>query len=125
AAVEVTSVEVAGQVDTLVAGERELACVRGSDTVLPGQSWHSLAGLGTRRTWIKASRPDLRGLRHAFEDPSLRVRLEAPTAPQHMIIKSVQVSGGFFAGNTFRFSPDLNCLLGGTGVGKSLLIEII
>jgi DNA repair ATPase RecN len=42
-----------------------------------------------------------------------------------MIIRSVKITGGFLDGHTFHFSPDLNCLLGGTGAGKSLLIEII
>jgi len=125
AAVEVAGEDGPEQVAAVVAGQRQMACVRGSDCMFPGESWHSLAGIGARRAWIKASRPDLLGLRHALEDPDLRVRLEKPPAPSHMIIKSVRVSAGFLAGQTFSFSPDLNCLLGGTGVGKSLLIEII
>lgn len=125
AALEVANPDGPDQVAALLAGEREIACVQGSDMILSGETWHSVAGMGARCTWIKASRPDLLGLRHAYEDHRLRVRLEAPPAPTHMIIKSVRVSGGFLAGLTFSFSPDLNCLLGGTGVGKSLLIEVI
>lgn len=125
AAIEVASAEIPDQVATLIGNQREIACVRGSDTILPSETWHSVAGLGARRTWIKASRPDLLGLRHALRDHGLRVRLEEPPTPTYMIIKSVRVSGGFLTGHTFAFSPDLNCLLGGTGVGKSLLIEII
>lgn len=125
AAVEVVSLDSTTEIENCLNSQRELACVRSSDVTLPGQSWHVLAGIGRRRTWIKASRPDLRGLRHAFEDPSLRVRLDEPPKPQHPVIHSVSVTGGFLADHTFNFSPDLNCLLGGTGAGKSLLIEII
>lgn len=124
-AVEIVDPATATQIQNQVGNVRELACVRGSDTMLSGQSSHVLAGIGSRRTWIKASRPDLRGLRHALEDPELRVRIGEPLPPTHMIIKSVRVTGGFFDGQVFTFSPDLNCLLGGTGTGKSLLIELI
>jgi len=125
AAVEVVSPDVVTKIESYLKGQREIACVRSSDVTVPGQSWHALAGIGRRRTWIKASRPDLRGLRHALEDPSLRVRLDEPPKPQHPVIHSVSVTGGFLADHTFNFSSDLNCLLGGTGAGKSLLIEII
>ncbi len=125
AAVEVVEPETVTDVLAKLGGARELACIRSSDMMAPGLSYHTAGGIGTRRTWIKASRPDLRGLRHAFEDPSLRVRLEQPEAPQHIIVQSVAVTGGFLDGQTFTFSPDLSCLLGGTGTGKSLLIELI
>ncbi|WP_323373827.1 AAA family ATPase [Plantactinospora alkalitolerans] len=41
------------------------------------------------------------------------------------MIESVTVTGGFLDGQQFEFSGDLNCLLGGTGAGKSLLIELV
>lgn len=125
AAVEIVDVATTENVRNQIKGLRDLACVRSSDVTQPGQSTHVLTGIGSRRTWIKASRPDLAGLRHAFQDASLRVLLDPPADPTHLIISSVTVTGGFLDGHTFDFSPDLNCLLGGTGAGKSLLIEII
>ncbi|MGC4897377.1 PHP domain-containing protein [Micromonospora sp. DT31] len=124
-AVEIVDVTEAERIKTRLDGRRELALVRSSDTTAPGVSWHVLRGIGHRRTWIKASRPDLRGLRHALADPELRVRLDEPGAPEHTVIESVTVTGGFLDGQQFRFSCDLNCLLGGTGAGKSLLIELV
>ncbi|UQU68488.1 AAA family ATPase [Couchioplanes caeruleus] len=125
AAVEIADLPTAASIRNMIDGERELACVRSSDTTLSGHSCHVLGGIGSRRTWIKASRPDLTGLRHALEDPQLRVRLESPAVPIHPTIQSVKITGGFLDGHTFPFSADLNCLLGGTGAGKSLLLEII
>ncbi|GAA0917119.1 hypothetical protein Vau01_098020 [Virgisporangium aurantiacum] len=55
--------------------------------------------------------PDLCGLRHPLADPALRVRLEEPAAPAHTVIEAVTMPGEF--------------LLGGTGAGKSLLIELV
>ena len=91
----------------------------------PGQPGHRLSAIGSRRTWIKASRPDLCGLRHAFADPSLRLRIEEPGASCHACIASLTINGGFLDGVEFQFSTDLNCLVGGTGTGKSLAIECL
>ncbi|WP_307799000.1 Nuclease sbcCD subunit C [Micromonospora antibiotica] len=124
-AVEMVDITEAERIKARLVGRRELAVIRSSDTTAPGASTHVLHGIGHRRTWIKASRPDLCGLRHALADPALRVSLEEPTAPEHTAIESVTVTGGFLDGQQFRFSYDLNCLLGGTGAGKSLLIELV
>ncbi|MFV2086811.1 Nuclease sbcCD subunit C [Micromonospora sp. LOL_021] len=124
-AVEIVDLAEAGKIKARLDGRRGLALVRSSDTTASGVSWHVLHGIGQRRTWIKASRPDLCGLRHALADPELRVRLEKPAAPEHTVIESVTVAGGFLDGQQFQFSCDLNCLLGGTGAGKSLLIELV
>ena len=40
-----------------------------------------------------------------------------------MCIEDVEVLGGFLGGQRIELSPDLNCLLGGTGTGKSLILE--
>ncbi len=125
AAVEVVDLAEIDSIRARLGRRRDLACIRSSDVTLPGESVHVLAGIGNRRTWIKASRPDLCGLRHALADPSLRVITEPPTDVLHTVIESVAVRGGFLDGQRFEFSPDLNCLLGGTGAGKSLLIELV
>lgn len=126
-AVEIVDLTTQEAVDAKLAGSRQLACVRGSDMSAPAIPYHVLAGIGRRRTWVKAGRPDLVGIRHALEDPELRIRLQDPEsiANQHPVVESVRFIGGFLDGSQMRFSPDLNCLLGGTGAGKSLAIEAI
>lgn len=125
-AVEVVDLDTVERVRAKVADTRHLGCVRGSDTTEPGRNIHVVQGLGNRRTWIKASRPDLIGLKHALMDPDLRVRLNDPSSErEHPVIESVSLSGGFLDGSTLDFSPDLNCLLGGTGAGKSLVLEAV
>jgi hypothetical protein len=102
------------------------AMVQGSDCWNVEKSRHCISGIGARRTWIKASRPDLRGLRHAFDDPDLRVTLVDPSMREsHPTITSVRISAGFLGGTRIELSRDLNCLLGGTGAGKSLVLEAI
>jgi predicted ATPase len=107
-------------------GTRRPALLQGSDAYDAALSRHSATGIGIRRTWIKAARPDLCGLRYALEDPDLRVTLSDPAvAAPHPTIDSVSISGGFLSGASLGLSPDLNCLLGGTGAGKSLVLEAL
>ncbi len=125
-AVEVVQLNKVGEIAKMVGNKRILACVRGSDTWDSSTNTHALSGIGARRTWLKASRPDLVGLRHGLADPELRIRLDEPsTNPPYARLDEIQISGGFLDGLKVRFSADLNCLLGGTGAGKSLILEAI
>lgn len=127
AAFEYVLVDTPGKVAAKLGDSRHPALVQGSDAYDASLSRHSATGIGVRRSWIKAGRPDLCGLRYTLEDPKLRVKLGADpsTTPPHPVINRVSVSGGFLGGTSINFSPDLNCLLGGTGAGKSLVLEVM
>lgn len=101
------------------------ALVQSSDAFNATLSRHAASAIGQRRTWIKAAAPDLVGLRYSFDDPDMRVRVEDPTNEGHASIDNVTIAGGFLSGATLALSPDLNCLLGGTGAGKSLVLEAV
>jgi hypothetical protein len=126
AAFEYVMSETPAKVAAKLGGARGPALVQASDAYDATASRHTSLAIGIRRTWIKAAAPDLRGLRYALEDPELRVRLTDPSAiAPHPTIDAVAISGGFLGGTTLEFGPDLNCLLGGTGAGKSLLLEAV
>lgn len=81
--------------------------------------------LGNRFTWIKMSRPSIESLRQAFLDPGSRICLESehPTA-NHTHVTRINIKGTkFLADQTVHFSPNLNCIIGGRGSGKSMLFE--
>jgi hypothetical protein len=123
-AYEYVGADTPGKVAAKLAGKRNPALVQNSDTYDPTLSRHSVTAIGRRRTWIKAARPDLCGLRYAFDDHELRVTLDDPSAlPPHPTIDAVYISDGFLSGTSIALSPDLNCFLGGTGAGKSLVLE--
>jgi energy-coupling factor transporter ATP-binding protein EcfA2 len=84
---------------------------------------------GTHYTWLKAERLDLEGLKLALTDSQesirrARGRSADPNETPHGFINQI----GITHKNTteiFSFNPWMNCLIGGRGVGKSTVLELI
>lgn len=76
-------------------------------------------------TWLKLAEPTVRGLQQITYDSDHRILYNFPEDPRHIFVEGLEIEGGFFDNQVFRFSPWLNVLMGGRGVGKSLLIELI
>ncbi|MBF0138212.1 MAG: AAA family ATPase [Magnetococcales bacterium] len=83
--------------------------------------------LGYRHTWIKMSEPSIEALRQAFLDPESRIQPagEDPAKQEkHACIVSVSVAKtAFLDKQKIVFSPNLNCIIGGRGSGKSAILE--
>jgi hypothetical protein len=80
-------------------------------------------------TLVKAETLDLEGIRLALTDPAESVRrcrrgYSDPNSTEHGHINRITVSRGS-ATEDYRFSPWMNCLIGGRGVGKSTVIELL
>ena len=92
---------------------------------------HSLAGLGRNAqgdrkvTRYKMDQPSYQGLRIALQDADARVRIEDLLPPSVPRIVGVAFSGGFLDGQQIHFSPNLNCIIGGRGTGKSTTFEAL
>lgn len=86
--------------------------------------------IGYRHTWIKMSAPSRESLRQAFLDRDSRIRLQdgspedAYCCPR---IASVKVQGASFLRRpeVLYWSPNLNCLIGPRGVGKSTFVDYL
>ena len=97
---------------------RKLAVFQGSDC-------HSPEEVGRRGSYFKLGAMTLAALRQCLYDPDTRVRrVHHPTVQYPRILK-MEVTGGFFDGTAVRFHPGLNTIIGGKGVGKSLLVEFL
>jgi hypothetical protein len=90
--------------------------------------------LGYRHTWIKMSRVSIAALRQACLDPESRIRVPTPgdgdknpgLQETHPRIVSLTVrNAAFVEDQTVHFSPNLNCIIGGFGSGKSSLLEYL
>lgn len=84
---------------------------------------------GTHFTWVKAERLDLEGLKLALTDAKesvLRGRHGCidPNETSHGYIDQITISHKG-AAETFGFNPWMNCLIGGRGVGKSTILELM
>jgi len=98
---------------------KKYGCISSSDA-------HRIEDIGKSFTYIKLGDFSIGALKQVFYDPAMRIRFMDDWPPQHHPwIERIQVSQGFFDGVEFKFHPDMNCLVGGKSVGKSLLVELM
>jgi histidinol phosphatase-like PHP family hydrolase len=90
---------------------------------------HTLETLGRnaanalRVTRYKMDSPSFNGLRVALGDAGSRVRIEDDVPESVPRILGMHVDGGFLTGQVIQFNPNLNCIVGGRGTGKSTAFE--
>jgi hypothetical protein len=87
---------------------------------------HSLDTIGSSYTHFKLDKISLEGLRQCFFDPDVRIKqkdeFEIKKFPKIIYLK---VSQGFLKNQKINFNEGLNSIVGGKGVGKSLVIEFL
>lgn len=106
--------------------ETRKACILASDSAVAGNPNHCLDGTGNSYTNIKMDQVGIEGLKQALFDPIVRIKFpdEISDADYPQIL-GLFVDNGFLKENLYRFNPNLNCLIGGKGTGKSLTFEIL
>lgn len=81
--------------------------------------------LGVHTTWVKWSVPTAEALRQACLARKTRLLNTEPRIPS-LILSSIEVSNSQFMGPiNLEFNPQLNCLIGGRGTGKSTILEYL
>lgn len=92
---------------------------------------HTLFALGRNAsglkkvTRFKMDTPSFQSLKIALEDGDARVRIEDQIPASIPRIAFAVLEGGFLDGHKIHFSPNLNCIIGGRGTGKSTTFEAI
>lgn len=92
---------------------------------------HSLEEIGRSRdgderlTRIKMGEPSFESFKRALRDPEARIRLEADLPETYPRLIGARFLGGFLDGREIAFSPNLTCLIGGRGAGKSTALEAV
>lgn len=92
---------------------------------------HTLAALGrnaagdNKVTRYKMQELSFDALRMALEDADARVRIEEEVPEFIPKIQALFMGGGFLNDAAIHFSPNLNCIIGGRGTGKSTTFEAI
>ena len=100
-----------------------------------GSTKHGLWGLGRRFTWIKMDKnPSLESVRQAFLSTDMRVCIdnESDTLPERipeLWIKSLAITDTTINPQSraisLDFNPQLNCVIGGRGSGKSSVVRTL
>ena len=118
-----------GEKDDVYQGKK-VACLNHSDGRCL-ENRDDLPAIGSKATYIKLSSPTIEGLRQAFLDFESRIRLEDERDEEsYPCIVGVAIEGQFLQGADgkpflLHFNPNLNCIIGGRGSGKSALLEAI
>ncbi|MBL8558151.1 MAG: AAA family ATPase [Hyphomonadaceae bacterium] len=92
---------------------------------------HTLASLGRNAshqkkvTRYKMQALSFAALRMALEDADARVRIEEEVPTAVPLVRAVRMDGGFLHEQYIHFGPNLNCIIGGRGTGKSTTFEAI
>lgn len=83
--------------------------------------------IGFRHTWLKMGTPSIEGLRQAFLDFDSRVRYDAKSPSEsfdYPRILKVDITGAtFLLDQEIEFSENLNVIIGGSGTGKSTILN--
>ncbi|WP_321007226.1 TrlF family AAA-like ATPase [Hungatella sp.] len=110
--------------------------VTGSDNPSDKEAQHSIEGFGKMFTWVKLSMLSFEGLRQVFIDPEHRcinwIELQKigeqfdPNETTYNYISGIEFEGiSHMTKMNMRFSPNLNCIVGGRGTGKSTIVDAI
>ena len=104
--------------------EQYLARILNSDA-------HTLNAVGRnakrdqRITRYKMEAPSFEGLRLAFKTADTRVRIEEGLPAVVPMVQGVHFQGAFLDGEAINFNPNLTCIIGGRGSGKSTAFESV
>lgn len=101
-----------------------LARVLNSDSHTLGALGRNTAG-DQRVTRYKLHALTFEALRHALRDSDARVRLEDELPRTVPVVTGIRFKGGFLRDQMIHLSPNLTCIIGGRGTGKSTTFEAI
>lgn len=127
-AVEITSNKPPSELNNRnVYTRSSLAYYQASDNPDPSNNKkHSIEGIGNKYTYFKMNDINLEGLRQCFNDPEVRIRdMNQLIQDKYPRILNMRVSDGFLEHQNIKFHPGLNSIIGGKGVGKSLIVELL
>lgn len=88
---------------------------------------HSSEGMGVRYSYFKLDNNiNLKSLKQCFIDPDVRIiNDEKIERKNYTYIEKIEVEGGFLDKQSIEFHNGLNCIIGGKGTGKSLIVEFL
>jgi len=108
--------------------QRKLAVYKASGNRYPNNSGHCIDTIGESFSFFNMGELRLESLRQCFEDPDTRIFQDNEydkINQEHPKILSIEIEGGFLDQLKTQLHAGMNSIIGGTGTGKSLLIEFL
>lgn len=99
-----------------------IALVEGTDNAAGGIS---AIGCGTGTTYMKVGDFNFSSIKYAMRDFGARLRGTPDCKPINAHVLSIRFEGGKLSDQEISFSPELNCLIGIRGSGKSSALELL
>lgn len=99
-----------------------IALVEGTDNAAGGIK---AVGCGTGTTYMKVGDFNFSAVKYAMRDVSARLSNTLDREPKNAHISAIRFEGGKLDGQAIAFSPELNCLIGIRGSGKSSALELV
>ena len=99
-----------------------IALVEGTDNAAGGIS---AIGCGTGTTYMKVGDFNFSAIKYAMRDFRARLHAVPDCKPKNAHISAIRFEGGKLNGQEINFSPELNCLIGIRGSGKSSALELL
>jgi len=91
-----------------------------------GSDPKSIAQIGQKKScYLKLGAFTFEAVKFALTDHKNRLSLDNAPKYKHSHIRQIRFEGGTLAGQTIRFSPELNTLIGIRGSGKSSILETL
>jgi len=97
--------------------KRKIATFKASDA-------HAIDEIGREVTYFKIGAPTISALQQCLYDPDTRIRPHIEPMGNQRILE-IEFSQGFLGGQKCKFHSGLNSIVGGKGVGKSLIIDFL
>ena len=93
--------------------------------LIDGSDAHKVKQIGSKPIWLKMDTLGLNGLRQIALEPLKRIQYNEPEDNKKLRILGIHSNGGTLKNQTICFNPELNCLIGGRGAGKSVVIDYL
>ena len=93
--------------------------------IIDGSDAHQIDLIGSKPIWLKMDTSGLIGIKQIALEPLKRILYRDPEENKKVKILGMYANGGTLINQTISFNSDLNCLIGGRGAGKSVVIDYL
>jgi hypothetical protein len=93
--------------------------------IIDGSDAHQLQEIGNNNLWLKMDTIGLNGVKQLPTEPLKRIQYSDVSTNTKLKILGMYTNGGILKDQVIPFNSELNCLIGGRGAGKSIVVDYL